>query len=395
MTLESHAYTCPVIIVGERHLRDHAVVVNDGRISQVVSLAELRARTTLIHLDGAFLAPGLVDIHVHGADGRGYNEGDLEANRVIGRRLLRAGITTALPTLASDRIEILSRAIPLALEGSGVGRPRLPGVQLEGPYLCPEQAGAQDPAALRVPSDGSFDRLLELAAHIAVMALAPELDSVEELIRRAVEHGIVVAAAHSNGTASDLRRAQDLGLSHVTHLFSSQSTTTRVNARRVPGMLEGTLISDGLTVEMIADGHHLPDELMQLAYRCLAGRLCLVSDASPGAGLANGATYRMAGLTYRVDGGVGKTLDGTFFGGSTTLLSEMVPIAQRVLGISVGQAVSMATTIPARAARLANVGLLAPGYHADMVLLGDHLQPLGVALGGKWQFYGEGEHENH
>lgn len=380
-----HAYACASVVVDDAALPQHAVLVDDGFILAVLPTSQLPTDVEVTHLAGALLAPGLVDVHVHGAAGRGYNEGSSDAAAVIGRELLAAGITTALPTLASARMDDLLRAVPVALEHSGEGRPRLPGVQLEGPYLSPAQAGAQDPHALRLPDDGSAERLVEIADQIAMIALAPELPGALELTERLVAAGVVVAAGHSDGTAADLRRAQERGLSHVTHLFSGQSSTVRVGAHRVPGMLEGALSSTGLTVEMICDGQHLPAELMQLAHRCLAGSLLLVSDASPGARLPEGASYRMADVTYRVEGGVGMTLDGTSFGGSTTLLSDMLPIAVRTLGIEPAQAIAMATLIPARAAGLTDVGRLAPGCRADLALFDDQLRPVAVALDGRWQ----------
>lgn len=383
------AYTCDAIVADDALLRGHAVLVEDGRIVAVCPRGALSSDVTPTHLEGAYLTPGLIDVHVHGAAGRGYNEGTDDAADVIGAALLAAGITTALPTLATAPIGHLVDAIPVALRRSGQGRPWLPGVQLEGPWLAPTQAGAQDPTALRLPDDGSVDPILELSDQIAMIALAPELPGAMDLVERVVGLGIVAAAGHSDGTAAHLRAAQERGLSHVTHIFSGQSTTRRERARRIPGMLEGALTSDGLTVEMIADGHHLPDELMQLAHRCLPGSLCLVSDASPGAGLPDGSEYRMAEVTYVVEGGVGMTMDRAAFGGSTTLLSAMLPIARDALGIGVAEVIRMVTSVPARAARLDDVGRIAPGHWADLALFDENLRPKAVALRGRWHTPGK------
>lgn len=383
--MDRQAYGCAAVVTDDDELQSRAVIVEDGRIVAVCREAELPSDIPFTALDGAYLTAGLIDIHVHGAMGRGYNEADAEAARLIGRALLDAGITTALPTMASAQTEDLVAAIPTALADSGKDRPRLPGVHLEGPYLSPDQAGAQDLRALRNPSDGSVDAILELADRIKVVVVAPELPGALDLITRLTDAGIVSAAGHSNGTADDLWAAVDRGLSHITHIFSSQSTIRRRNARRVPGMLEGTLASDGLTVEMIADGHHLPDELMQMAHRCVGERLCLVSDASPGAGLSDGSEYRMADSTYVVEGGVGMTLDRTSFGGSTTLLTDMLPVARDALGITMPELIRMVTSVPAAAAKLDDVGRIAPGYRADFTLFDEHLRPVAVALGGEWQ----------
>lgn len=150
-------------------------------------------------------------------------------------------------------------------------------------------------------------------------------------------------------------------------------------------MLEATLASDDLTVEMIADGKHLPPALMRIAHRALGDRLCLVSDATPGAGMPDGAQFQMGGHTRHIRDGVAITQDGTSFAGSTTLLPHMVPIAREALGLSVPEAIAQVTAIPARAARLSEVGRLAPGYWADLVILDEALTVQAVAVRGSWQ----------
>lgn len=216
-----------------------------------------------------------------------------------------------------------------------------------------------------------------------MISFAPELPGAVELTERLVSLDIVAAAGHSDGRDEDLLACQRAGLSHVIHIFSGQSTTIRVGPWRKPGMLEATLASDDLTVEMIGDGKHLPDTLMRLAIRCLAGRLCLVSDSTPGAGMSDGSRYRMGDAEYVVENGVGVTLDRTAFAGSTTLISEMLPIVG-TLGIGVAELIAMATSIPAKAARLTDVGRIAPGFHADFALFDDQLQLSAVALAGRW-----------
>lgn len=409
------AYAGPRIVTPSTVLDDYAVIVRGGIIEAVVPTADVPPDTPLSHLDGAYLAPGFIDIHVHGAAGRSYNEGTAEAAAQIGTALLRAGVTTALPTLASAPIDQLSAALEMIeglrepslavasttttvpdrdgssaaagqTTGAGANRtsPWIPGAHLEGPYFSPAQAGAQDRTALRTPSDGSVPDLLAHAPAISLLSFAPELQGSVRLTEQLVEAGIVAAAGHSDGTAEDLAACQAAGLSHVIHIFSGQSTICRQGPWRVPGLLEATLASDGLTVEMIGDGKHLPPLLMRLAHRALGDRLCLVSDATAGAGMADGSTYRMGEMTYRVRDGVGFTRDGTAFGGSTTLLPQMLPIVRPALGLTVPEAIAMVTSIPAQAARLSGVGRLEAGYWADLTVLDETLTPQALALRGQW-----------
>ena len=374
----------PDIVVDDTVLVGHSVLVRDGRIEAVVPIAQIPSDVVRRDLGAGLLTAGLIDVHTHGAGGRGFNEGSVDANHQALSAYLKAGVTTLLPTLASASIDGTLRSLEAikAVRG-GADLPRIPGVHLEGPYFSEEQRGAQDPAALRSPNDGSIEQLLEHADVIRMISFAPELPGAVALTERLVSLDIVAAAGHSDGRDEDLLACQRAGLSHVIHIFSGQSTTIRVGPWRKPGMLEATLASDDLTVEMIGDGKHLPDTLMKLAIRCLAGRLCLVSDSTPGAGMADGSRYRMGDAEYVVETGVGATLDRTAFAGSTTLISEMLPIVS-TLGIGVAELIAMATSIPAKAARLADVGRIAPGFHADFALFDDQLKLSAVALAGQW-----------
>ena len=385
MDRRREALVGPDIIIGRSVLRGRAVLVVDGVIGGVVPLAEIPSDVVVRDLGAGLLTPGLVDVHTHGAGGRSFDEGEATANRTALAALLRMGVTTVLPTLASAPIENTERALEeIGRVAGDPGLPYVPGAHLEGPYFAQAQRGAQDRASLRDPSDGSIDRLLDHADTIRMVSFAPELSGAVELTARLVGLGIVAAAGHTDGRDEDLLACQRAGLSHVIHIFSGQSTTIRRGPWRKPGMLEATLASEGLTVEMIGDGKHLPTTLMKLAYRCLGGRLCLVSDSTPGAGMTDGDHYRMGDVEYMVEDGVGMTLDRTSFGGSTTLISEMLPIVIAALGIGVADAVAMVTSIPAKAAGLANVGRIAEGLRADFTLFDTNLKPRSVALAGQW-----------
>ena len=385
MAQRREALVGPDIIVGRSVLHGHAVLVNDEKIEAVIPIAEIPSDVFVRHLSDGFLAPGLVDVHSHGAAGGSFNKGDAMANRTTLAVLARAGVTTVLPTLSSAPIEDTVRALEEIKAVAGEpGLPYIPGAHLEGPYFAQAQRGAQDQSALRNPSDGSVDRLLEHASSIRMVSFAPELNGAVELTTRLVALGIIAAAGHSDGRDEDLIACKRAGLSHVIHIFSGQSTTIRKGPWREPGILEATLTSNGLTVEMIGDGKHLPPTLMQLAYRCLAGRLCLVSDSTPGAGMKEGYRYRIGEVEYMVEEGVGMTLDRTSFGGSTTLISDMLSRVMVTLEIGFVEAIEMVTSIPAKAAGLSNVGRIATGYRADFTLFDSHLKLQSVALGGQW-----------
>lgn len=385
MSAVREAIVGPDIVVDSAVLKHHAVIVRDDRIEAVLPVAQLPSDVPRRDVGPGLLTPGLIDIHTHGAGMRGFNEGSVEANETALAAYLSAGVTTVLPSLSTAPLGELEAALE-ALDATRLDTcPRIPGAHLEGPYFAHAQRGAQNASALRVPSDGSVERLLEYADIIKMVSFAPELPGAVELTERLVALEIVAAAGHSDGVDEDLWACQRAGLSHVIHIVSGQSTTTRRGPWRHPGMLEATLASDDLTVEMIGDGKHLPTTLMKLAVRCLAGRLCLVSDSTPGAGMPEGTEYHLGTREFVVEGGVGVTLDRTAFAGSTTLLSEMIPIVVSMLGMDVADVVAMATSIPAKAMKLHDVGRIAEGCYADFALFDDDLKPIKVSLGGRWQ----------
>jgi len=260
------------------------------------------------------------------------------------------------------------------------------GVHVEGPYFNRAQAGAQDPAHIRNPDDGTPEQLLAHADVIRIFTFAPELPGALPLARRIAELGIVPAAGHSAAREEDVKPAIELGLRHMIHLWSAQSTTIREGAWRKPGLLEVSLTDERLTGEIISDGKHLPPTLMKLAYRCLgADRLCAISDATSGAGLPEGARFKLAGLTCEVHDGVGMLLDRTAFAGSTTLLNQMLPILIDQVGIPLPEAIRMASLTPATVIGCGQrKGSLEAGKDADIAIFEDDFSAWRVMIGGRW-----------
>ena len=364
-----------------------ALVVEAGVVVGIAARDELGDDVARIDVGGRAITPGLIDIHVHGAQGHTFNQPSDEAFRAITQAHIERGITGLLATLATAPIPDLvaclecSRRWMKATSGAQVL-----GVHVEGPYFSLEQRGAQDPANIRDPDDGTPDALLEHHDVIRIMTLAPERPGGLDLVRRLDALGIVPAAGHSSARDDDVRAAMDAGLRHMIHLWSGQSTTFREGPWRRPGLLEAALAFDGLTGEIIADNRHLPSTLMKLAYKCLGpDKLCAVSDATSGAGLPQGTRFGMGGMEYEVADGVGMMLDRSAFAGSTTLLNAMVPILVDVVGIAPVEAVRMTSLTPARIAGLAErKGSLEPGKDADIAVFDDDWSAWRAMIGGRW-----------
>jgi N-acetylglucosamine-6-phosphate deacetylase len=365
-----------------------AVIVEGATIAGIAEISSLGAEMEQIDVGGRYIAPGLIDIHIHGARGHTFNEGEAAAFDTIAETLADRGVTSLLATLATASIPDLVRCLEFSREWMGVSRAgsQILGVHLEGPYFSMEQRGAQDPKHIRMPDDGTADRLLEYHDIMRIMTLAPELPGALELTTRLAALGVVPAAGHSSARDVDVEAAVVAGLRHIIHLWSGQSSTVREGPWRRPGLLEASLAMEGLTAEMIADNKHLPPTLMRLAIKCLGpDRLCAVSDATSGAGLPEGARFRMGEMEYEVHDGVGMTLDRTAFAGSTTLLNEMVPILHTAAGISLVDAVRMASLTPARViGRHDRKGSLEAGKDADIAIFEDDFTAWRTMIAGQW-----------
>lgn len=381
------------IVLPERVATDSALIVEGSRIVTLVAQAELGPGIETIDAADAWLTPGLIDIHTHGALGHTFNEPTSEAFTAITRENARHGVTALLATLAAAPVPELTacfdfvRSWRTSAQNGSVGGAQVLGVHLESPYINPVQAGALNREYLRTPDDGSVDALLSYADVLRILVLAPELPGSMELVSKLSRAGIIAAAGHTMAQDEHILAAMAHGLRHVTHIWSAMSSTVREGPWRKPGLIESALTFEGLTVEMIADNRHLPPTLMKLATRCIEPeRLCVISDATSGAGLPDGATFYMAGMAYEVSDGVGMMLDRSAFGGSTTLLNQMIPVLTDVVGVPLPAAVRMASLTPATVIGCADrKGSIAPGKDADLVIFDEDFKPLHVIIGG--QFY--------
>lgn len=391
--MKPFALTNGRIVLPNQVVADQALLIHGNTLGEITEERTLPADVERIDVGGRLISPGLIDIHTHGALGHTFNEPTATAFDSITRVNARHGVTSLLATTATDTIENLVACLQFArqwmAESESAAEPtgaQVLGVHVEGPYFALSQAGAQDPSQIRNPDDGTFAQLLAHADCIRMMAYAPELPGALALTNELRRLGIVAAAGHSAAREEDLQPIMEAGLRHFIHIWSAQSTTVREGPWRKPGLLEVTLTYDDVTAEMISDNRHLPPTLMKLAYKCLGpDRLCAISDATSGAGLPEGARFRMGGMEYDVHDGVGMLLDRTAFAGSTTLLGQMLPILLDVVNIPLPEAVRMCSLTPARVIGVDDrKGSLEAGKDADITIFNSDFSVWGVLIGGRW-----------
>ncbi len=345
-----------------------AAALVDGRLLPGdVEIADGLVRAVGAGAGGAGIAaPGLVDLQVNGIGDVDLLGADAAGLERAGAALLAAGVTAVQPTYVSAPEDAIVAAVG-ALPRDGFG-PRLIGAHLEGPFLAPARAGAHDPAALRAPDRDLLARLLD-AGPVSQVTLAPELPGALPLIGDIVARGVTAACGHSDATAAEAHAAFDRGASTVTHLFNAM----RRPAARDPGIALAALSREDVGVQVVADGHHLADETLLVAWRAATGRVALVSDAVARTGLAGRAVEADAGDAPRLP-------SGTLAGSAATLLDGVRRL--HALGAELAAALDAATAVPARIARRADLGRLAPGVPADVVVLDDRLEVVRVLVGG-------------
>ncbi|MCX6032479.1 MAG: amidohydrolase family protein [Chloroflexi bacterium] len=380
------------IVLPDRIVHGQALVIEDGKIAGLAWPGDLGGEIAQVDVAGRIIAPGLVDIHTHGAVHHSFNEPDAMAYEAITVENARRGVTSLLATLAavapiSELCTCLDFCRSWMAPGGQHNGAQVLGAHLESPFIDPAQAGGVNRKGLRAPADGSAEPLLVYGDVLRIFVLAPELPGALDLVTALVRNGIMPAAGHSSCRDTDVAAAMERGLRHITHIWSAQSSTIRVGPWRKPGLLEASLVFDGLMVEMISDNRHLPPTLMKLAYKCIGpDRLCAISDATSGAGLPEGSPFTIGGMAYEVRAGVGMLIgDNTTFAGSSTLLNQMVPILTDAVGIPLVEAVRMASLTPAKAIGWADrKGSLEPGKDADVAIFNPDFTAWRTMIGGRW-----------
>jgi N-acetylglucosamine-6-phosphate deacetylase len=317
--------------------------------------------------------PGFVDLQVNGFGGVDFLDADASGYRRAGEALLETGVTGYLPTLITSPEEKLLSALAEVPTDEDV--PRILGVHLEGPFISPRRLGTHVPTARLDPDLDLLERLLD-GGPVRLMTLAPELPGAFAVVERLLERGIAVSLGHSDATAEQANAAFDLGVRTVTHLFNAM----RPFQHRDPGIVGAALARDDVVVQLIHDGVHLASETVRIVWKAAAGRVALVTDAIAAAGGSDGA-YSFGSFDVQVSDGTVRGPDGVLAGSTLTMIEAVRNL--HGLGVSLGDAVGAATTVPAHAIGLPLAGRLDVGLPADVVVLDDNVEIERVLVAGK------------
>lgn len=375
------------IVTANEVLDNLEISILDGKIERIAE--RIATADSVIDAEGCWLVPGFIDLHCHGGDGFEFMDADVSEIGKIEKFHLSHGTTTLYATtLSSDVTELNGALMRLGeyLENNPSGA--IEGVHLEGPWLNPEQCGAQNPEYIRSYRVGDLTALATKFAFIKRVSAAPEIEGGYDIAEEARSLGIIASVAHTSADFRNIERAISHGYTLITHLYSGMRGVWRENSYRIAGAVEGALHFDELCVELIADGCHLPDELLRFAYKIKGSdNIALVTDAIRASGLPDGTKTRIgsikSGLEVMVEDGVAKLVTGDSFAGSAATFDRLYRIMARATGAGMVELSRMASTTPARVMGLSDRGRIAVGLRADLIMMDSELKMKRVFLKGE------------
>ena len=380
------------LLTQERQIDGGAVLLREGRIARVYEEKpeDLPPDTGYLDAEGRYIAPGFVDIHVHGGGGTEFMCDTAEEAETVCMTHLRHGTTSIVPTTSSAARQAFLRSmdsINRAARQMAHG-PEILGIHMEGPYFADNQRGAQDPRHVRNPDPAEYLPILEQYPNIIRWSLAPELPGALEMAADLWKRGVQLSIGHSDALYEEAVRAYENGFTSITHFYSCTSTVRRINAYRHAGIVEAGYQLDDLYVEVIADGRHLPASLLKLIYKIKgADRICLVTDAVSPAGLAevpNKLYSRTCGTDVIVEDAVAKLPDRSAFAGSVATADRLVRTMHQLADVPMREAVKMMSATPAKCIGVFDrKGSIAEGKDGDIVLFDDQVSVSAVIVRGE------------
>ncbi|NLR62781.1 N-acetylglucosamine-6-phosphate deacetylase [Chitinophaga varians] len=377
------------IITPYRVIRNGTLITEGGRILAVSERDVDMPDAVVIDAGGQYVSPGFVDLHVHGGGGHDFMDGTVEAFLAVASKHREFGTTSMVPTtLSSDKASLL-RAIAVyeAADKQNATGARFAGLHLEGPYVAMNQRGAQDPKYIRNPDAAEYMEVLASSNVVTRWSAAPELPGALPFGRYLRSKGILAAAAHTDAIYEEMLEAYENGYTHITHMYSAMSGVTRRNAFRYAGAVEAAYLIDEMTVEIIADGVHLPAPLLKLVYKIKGpGKTALITDAMRAAGMGPGESILGGldnGIPVIVEDGVAKLPDRSSFAGSVATADQLVRTMVNMAEVPLVEAVRMATATPAAIAGIAShTGSLVEGKDADIIFFDEQIRVSTVFLKG-------------
>lgn len=358
------------ILTPQGWLKDGSVLISDGKLLEITNSDLAIIGASVIDAKGMYIVPGFVSMHCHGGGGHDFTEGTPEAFKEAASAHLKHGSTTIFPTLSSTTFENIRQAVAtceqLMKEDADT---TIMGMHIEGPYLSERMAGMQWKEFLKNPDPEEYKPLLESTSCIKRWDISPELPGAHDFARYITSKGIVAAITHTEAEYPEIKEAFAAGFTHAAHFYNAMPGFHKRREYKYEGTVESIYLMDDMSVEIIADGVHLPATILKLVYK-LKGveKTCLVTDSLKYAGY-NGQTINDP--DYVIEDGVCKLAsDHQTIAGSISTADTLVQTMVKKAGVPLEDAVRMASETPARIIGIADTkGTLEKGKDADIVVL--------------------------
>ena len=345
-----------------------SVVVENNRIKEIKNNSDVVDGAEVIDAKGANVVPGCIEMHVHGGGGRDFMEGTEEAFKVAIEAHMQYGTTSIYPTLSSSTVPMIEAAAETCDKLMAEENSPVLGLHLEGPYFNMKQAGAQIPEWIKAPKKEEYEPLMDKYKCLKRWDEAPELEGSIEFIKSCVKHGVLPAIAHTRATYPDVKAANEAGMTHATHFYNAMPVVYKNREFKVAGTVESIFAEKNMTVEVIADGIHVPPVMLRMVYQIKGvEKTALVTDA-----LAVAASDAKEAFDPRVilEDGVCKLADRSALAGSIATMDRLIRTCVEQAEIPLEDACRMASETPARIMGvLSRKGTLEAGKDADIIML--------------------------
>ena len=353
-------------------LEGGSIVVDGNKIKEVRTCSCVEEGAEVIDAKGCVVVPGGIEMHVHGGGGRDFMEGTEEAFRVAIDAHMKYGTTSIFPTLSSSTIPMIEKAVETCDKLMQEPDSPVLGLHLEGPYFNPKQAGAQIPEWIKAPVAEEYEPLLEKSKCLKRWDEAPELPGSIDFIKCCCKHGVLPSIGHTRATYEDVHAANEAGMTHATHFYNAMPVVYKNREFKVAGTVESIFAEENMTVEMIADGIHVPPVMLRMIYQIKGvEKTALVTDS-----LACAATHGNAAFDPRVilEDGVCKLADRSALAGSIATMDRLIRTCVQQAGIPLEDACRMASETPAKIMGVYDrKGSLEAGKDADIIMFNDEL----------------------
>ena len=354
------------ILTPQGWLEGGSVIVEDGKIAEVSNNSFVIEGAEVIDAKGCDIVPGGIEMHVHGGGGRDFMEGDEEAFRVAIDAHMQYGTTSIFPTLSSSTVPMIEKACETCTKLMAEPNSPILGLHLEGPYFNPKQAGAQIPEWIKAPVKEEYEYLLEKWPCLKRWDEAPELEGSHEFIKCCCKHGVLPSIGHTRAKYEEVAAANELGMTHATHFYNAMPVVYKNREFKETGTVESIFALENMTVEMIADGIHVPPVMLRMIYQIKGvERTALITDA-----LACAASKDDTAFDPRVvlEDGVCKLADRSALAGSIATMDRLVRTCVQQAGIPMEDACRMISETPAKIMGVYDrKGSLEKGKDADII----------------------------